>query len=288
MITIRELCAVLGVGPTTIRLYEKYLPKDPWVRGENNYRGFYFENMLCLLSARMLGAYGITMKDSVEAIVSGDPHVVEQELARRAVPLSVERRRFADLIESLESDRALFGRIPKLLDSYELIDIPSFFYLESAWTRASKEQKRLVDNWSREAPFVRFVPHYHIEGSGRNPEPAPELPRSGFSVPVRFADYVDLASSHVSFIPSFRAVASVVKVDGIYMEPPGDAPGKLPFNEPLCAQMIERMRSCLSREGAELSGNIYTRLLYASFPSQKNGSDAVQYYYVFTPFDSSK
>lgn len=127
VITTKELCAVLGVAPSTIRLYEKYLPKDPWARGQNNYRGFHFENMLCLLTARLLGSYGISMKESVEVILAGDLTSMDCELGQRVSPLAEERRRASDLIESLDRDRALLAKVPYLLEAYEVIDIPSFF-----------------------------------------------------------------------------------------------------------------------------------------------------------------
>lgn len=117
MITTKELCAVLGVAPSTIRLYEKYLPKDPWARGQNNYRGFHFENMLCLLTARLLGSYGISMKESVEVILAGDLTSMDCELGQRVSPLAEERRRASDLIESLDRDRALLAKVPYLLEA---------------------------------------------------------------------------------------------------------------------------------------------------------------------------
>ena len=265
VITTKELCAVLGVAPSTIRLYEKYLPKDPWARGQNNYRGFHFENMLCLLTARLLGSYGISMKESVEVILAGDLTSMDCELGQRVSPLAEERRR------------------AYLLEAYEVIDIPSFFYLESAWTKASSEQQRLVRTWSREIPFVHYTPHYHVEGLGDGAEPSPDLPRSGFSVPTRFADYVDLASLHVRFVPSFKAVALVIRVDGIFSESSERDKGTMPFNEPLYVRVLDMVSSALSREGSELTGNIYTQLLYANLPLRADGSDAVQYYYVFSP-----
>ena len=283
VITTKELCAVLGVAPSTIRLYEKYLPKDPWARGQNNYRGFHFENMLCLLTARLLGSYGISMKESVEVILAGDLTSMDCELGQRVSPLAEERRRASDLIESLDRDRALLAKVPYLLEAYEVIDIPSFFYLESAWTKASSEQQRLVRTWSREIPFVHYTPHYHVEGLGDGAEPSPDLPRSGFSVPTRFTDYVDLASPHVRFVPSFKAVALVIRVDGIFSESSERDKGTMPFNEPLCVRALDMVSSALSREGSELTGNIYTQLLFANLPLRADGSDAVQYYYVFSP-----
>lgn len=287
MITIKELCAVLGVAPSTIRLYEKYLPKDPWVRGQNNYRGFYFENMLCLLTARLLGAYGIPMKDAVDTVLAGDLGAMRGGLADRENPLAFERRWQADLLDSLNRDMAILDKAPNLMESYEVLESSPFFYLESSWTKASSEQRRLVSNWSRRIPFVHFTPHYHTEGLGDRATPSPDLPRSGFSVPVRFADYVDLSSPYVSFVPSSLAVAMVVKTEGVFAESQEQDLGTMPFNEPLCARVLDLVRSALRREGAKLTGNIYTQLLYASLPTRDDGRDAVQYYYVFSPLISS-
>ena len=239
--------------------------------------------MLCLLTARLLGSYGISMKESVEVILAGDLTSMDCELGQRVSPLAEERRRASDLIESLDRDRALLAKVPYLLEAYEAIDIPSFFYLESAWTKASSEQQRLVRTWSREIPFVHYTPHYHVEGLGDGAEPSPDLPRSGFSVPTRFADYVDLASLHVRFVPSFKAVALVIRVDGIFSESSERDKGTMPFNEPLYVRVLDMVSSALSREGSELTGNIYTQLLYANLPLRADGSDAVQYYYVFSP-----
>ena len=136
---------------------------------------------------------------------------------------------------------------------------------------------------SREIPFVRYTPHYHVEGLRDGAEPSPDLPRSGFSVPTRFADYVDLASPHVRFVPSFKAVALVIRVDGIFSESSERDKGTMPFNEPLYVRVLDMVSSALSREGSELTGNIYTQLLYANLPLRADGSDAVQYYYVFSP-----
>ena len=133
------------------------------------------------------------------------------------------------------------------------------------------------------SPLSTDTPHYHVEGLGDGAEPSPDLPRSGFSVPTRFADYVDLASLHVRFVPSFKAVALVIRVDGIFSESSERDKGTMPFNEPLYVRVLDMVSSALSREGSELTGNIYTQLLYANLPLRADGSDAVQYYYVFSP-----
>lgn len=292
MISIKDICTVLNVTPTTIRLYEKYLPEVPWYVGENGYRGFYFENLTHLFNCRSVAKYGASLRESFDGSIGGCWEAEDDILAKQREVLARQARMTNDLIESLDETRLLMGKIPVLQGSFEEVSLPAFLHLDfgSHLTDLSQDTRDIVSNWAQAIPFVHFTPYYQIERIGDEADSEAMPARSGFSIALSYAHMVDTSHPFVLFRPASRALATIFSVNGV-AHPPGSSSfaGGLPFDEPRYKMTRALFEEGLRERGLKLTGNIYTRLIYSAYPgkyrSDGKESNAIDYFYAWTPLN---
>lgn len=131
MITIKDVCTILGIAPSTIRLYEKCLPAVPWSVEDNGYRGFYFENILHLADCRTMVKYGMSLQEAFGVSLAKSLEAKEGALDRQRDRLVEEVRHLNDLLLVIDEQRALMAKISTLIEGYEVVDMPAFFHFPS-------------------------------------------------------------------------------------------------------------------------------------------------------------
>lgn len=288
MISIKDVCTMLGIAPSTIRLYEKYLPSVPWSIEENGYRAFYFENILHLMDCRALAKYGVSVQDAFDVSVAQSVGAKVEALDCQRECLAEEVRRLSDLLLALDEHRALVAKIPALLDGSEVVEVPSFFHFPFAGNRIFPDLHDLVANWAAAIPFVAFTPHYSIADYLAGRCPLERTGYAGFTVPLRFSHLVETRSPHVQLVPAQRCLATVVATQGI-ARPTGSESfaGGWPRDEDIFARISRRLKELLAQEGYRLRGDIYTRLIHAEYPDvlpgEESGKPGSCYFYVWTP-----
>ena len=300
MISIKDVCSTLGVTATTIRLYEKYLRSIPWHIEDNGYRGFYFENLLFLLDKRALTQYGIPIKEAFDV---NDSESEKTLLATQKKILETNYARIGNLIESISEDCALLDRIPHLMGSYEIVEIPAFLYLDLEKNGEWTEKRELQLTWSNAIPFAHYTPHYHtsmLHGEKINPMEVSldntlekhlsdmHIARLGWSISPRFSHLVETNSPFVRLVPKCKCLATVVTMDGISHPPSSETfKGMLPFDFATFKKIFGTMRNCLQAENATLTGDIFTRLIDSHYEEKRGHpeDECRQFFYAWTPLD---
>ena len=288
MITIKDVCTILGIAPSTIRLYEKCLPAVPWSVEDNGYRGFYFENILHLADCRTMVKYGMSLQESFDVSLAKSLEAKEGALDRQRDRLVEEVRHLNDLLLVIDEQRALMAKISTLIEGYEVVDMPAFFHFPFAGNRIYPGLHELVSNWAAAIPFVEFTPHYGIAEYLAGRCSLDRTGHAGFAVSLRFSHLVDTSAPSVQLVPAQRCVGAVVVTEGI-ARPDGveSFAGGLPRDEGMFARTTRRLKEALAREGYGLRGNIYTRLVHAEYPAVLPGEEpereGVCYFYVWTP-----
>lgn len=289
MISIKDACLLLGISPTTIRLYEKNLPLTPWVIGENGYRGFYFEHILNLFSGRTMIKYGLPVKEAFDISVAKDFALKETALDKQRIELVSQREYLDLLIESLDAEKELLSKIPYLLHDYEIIDMPAFCYLSFKNAFFSEETERLLTNWLKVVPLVKFTPHYRINALTNGHCRLEEVACGSFSIASRYAHLVDTNSSEVKAVPQKKCLATVITMKGISKPPMSDKlEGALPFDKEQFEKTRKIMGDYLAKENLSLTEDVYTQLLYSEFSGKfhaENPDVATHYFYAWTPIE---
>lgn len=286
MITIKDVCAILGIAPSTIRLYEKYLPSASWAVGENGYRGFYFENILHLMDCRVMVKYGVPLQDALQVSMSKSVEAKKDVLDQQREHLSEELRRLSDLMLVLDEQRELVGKIPDLLVAFEMVDMDAFLHFPCVSRNILPGLRDLVSQWAAAIPFAAFTPYYNVSDYAAGRCSVRELARAGFTIPLRFAHRVPTDSESVTFVPAQRCLATVVSMTGVAQsEEAAEFTGGLPFDGDMFERTSAKLAAMLSSIGFELRGNIYTRLIHAEYPDADEACGSVPsfYFYVWTP-----
>ena len=285
MITIKDACLLLGVTPTTIRLYEESMPFSPWPKGENGYRGFYFEHILHLIATREAIRYGIPVKHAFSATLEG-PEAARSALLDRREALVGERDYAVGLVEQLDEETALLGKASALLDGYEIVDIPAFFHLSFDTIPKRKEDQRLIREWANLSPLVSFTPFYEMTAAKDDKSSDPPA-RFGYSIPTRYAHLLETNNPMVKAVPRTRCLATMITMDGI-SKPQGSSSFQgLPYDPLTFNKVIEAVTAKLAQAGSKLTGDIYTKLVYSDLPQDSRdrepGAPSRCYFYTWTP-----
>lgn len=288
MVTIKEVCAILGIAPSTIRLYEKCLPAIPWAIEDNGYRGFLTENIMYLMDCRVMMKDGMPMQEAFDVSMAKSIAAKEEALERQRHRLTEEVRRLSDLMVAVDEQQALVAKISSLAGGYEVVEMPAFFHFVFFNDRILPGLHGLVSRWAAAIPFVSFATHYDIVDYLAGTCPLEETGHAGFMVPLRFSHMVDTSSSCVRLVPAQRCLATVVMVEGVPRIPGAEKlSGGLPRNEEVFSLVVHKLGTCLADEGYSLRGDIYMRLIHAEFPDElpveANGGKGACYFYVWTP-----
>ena len=282
------MCTILGVAPSTIRLYEKYLPAIPWDIEDNGYRGFYTENIMHLMDCRAMVKEGMSVQEAFDVSLARSVPAKEEALDRQHDRLTEQMRRLTDLLTAVDEQRALVAKISVLLDGYEVVDMPAFFHFPFFSYRLIPGLHDLVSQWAGAIPFVSYATHYALADYLAGKCPIEKTGGGGFIVPLRFSHLVATGSPHVQLVPAQRCVAAVIAVQGVPRLAGSEKfSDGLPRNEEVFRRTVQRMGDCLAQEGCALRGNIYMRVIHAEYPAILPGEDRAEagccYSYVWTP-----
>lgn len=274
VITMSDACALLGIAPQTMRLYESYNEDTlRYETEENGYRSFSVDSLAQLFTFRDLTKLGISLRKSMGMVsdMSLDTYFGALESCGR--DLEQERCRLGMLQDVLAENERLGRRIP---------ECGAFFWEPSPdfWLLRCERDNRIVRDragrevmqaWSAQIPFVRYAPFVEAPFDERS------IAALGLGVPDRFSCLVPLDSERVVHVSSRECLVGVVRLENASRAHEIYGPDNNSYYG-----LIERGLSVLKERGVDFAGTVCTWLI-ASNIMEEDGSRSDYYLEWFYP-----
>lgn len=206
---MKDICQFLGVSPTTIRMYERFLTERRYEIMGSGHRKFTGSSLTQLYDLRFMSRMGLSIKEAaevcqvdsmetrVEAYVQG-----EQELALRIQCLQAALQEIVEVkkhISTLELGKA----------SFSLNAIPGFFYLEcerNGKLLSSPDEVELMKKWTAQIPAVYYVNRDIMEDpSGRE-----WSYRMGLAISEKYSFLVPVDHKAVVHVPAKTCISGII------------------------------------------------------------------------------
>lgn len=275
-IRTRDVCALLGITPPTIRLYEQYNQARRYGFADNGYRDFTYQSVAQLASFRDLSVMGMGLDDAARVSCDATCASLGEALADCREGIDAKIARLERLREVVDEQRKLVGLIETGLDDYRVDTMPAMYLLaceEDGAMPASRSHVDLIRAWGEQAPFVRFMAYFDEVPSHYS------VARIGLAVDEAHADLVELDSPHVMKVGGRPCACGLCRVSNVLgRESSGPADG---FDSYYCS--VAELLAWMGERGLRPAGGAYGRLV-ASHVADADGPDN-DYYYGWVPVE---
>lgn len=280
LFTMKDVTALLGVTPQTIRRYEKINKSGRYDANESGYRQFPFYGITELFSLRELTKSGISIKTASDAITSGDKESYI-DLFRQCISSLDEQREWISLVHEIVAQRLeAISSLPTNPSNLvaQRTTSPAFWLLDCEdedGKVAHDEQDRVtIQQWTDLIPLVSYSPVIKLSELGVACKPHYHL-----GISEKYAHLAETQNNRAHYVPARDCV-------GCFMYAPIDgfsADGATYYSclQPVLAYIYD--------QGLELVGDIISQLIVSNV-TLNYSTDAEEsiyghgdYYYMWVP-----
>ena len=276
--TTSEICDLLGITPSALRLYEKHNQAGRYqVNQENGYRSFPFESIAQLFDFRRMLSFGLSLKETsreTETVTAGALQSLLNSCHDRARDQAERLTLLAELSKSLAVQVA---NIPQALNRFHHATSPAGWLLDLSKPQSAADKKAFAKEartWADAMPFVSFSPIIRREDASGEGVPSPCL----------FVDdkYAHLIEQHPSsFVKRQAAKKCVTTVAEIWYT--DQVSRESLSNADKYTYVTERSFQYLEEHNLELAGDIFTRLIATGLVNPEDPSFLHDYYELWLP-----
>ncbi len=276
-IGVKEICSLLGITPSAIRLYERYLDDRRYKVSDSGYRQFDSASFVQLCDLRYLTKCNLTLHDAAEACQETDLSKKMDFLQRGEQELLAKRDYYNAAMQQVNEAKNLLLKIRTLKDSFEYIERPGFWFFEC------EENHTIVDGPAERALMKRWIDLMPVVYMAYRVGMKTPLKREwdyhiGFAIPERYAHLVDVGNEHMRYIPPQSCLATTTPdEESESIRSPGFQFAK---------KVLSKGLRFLEQENHTLSGEIFCRLVATNVDLEEtSGPEAklCDYYYTTYP-----
>lgn len=264
---MNEICDLIGISPQGIRLYEKHKAITSFKSEDNGYRYYYFENLASAIGLRSYKNLGISIKESVNLCSGIDIHEIKEALHEREEAILKEIRMQEAILNCNRSIEAAVSRILIEYNNFKYCERPALYFLkceEDGEILKSKEDRKLIREWSYKIPLVKFLPIIEKSELGKD-----VVAKVGFGVRDIYSEFIDgINHERVKFYPRKKCIGGFVRV----------VEGTKDY-----FSVIEPGLNYLKENNLELDGDIFTVLIAPSILIDESNKLVADYYYAWYP-----
>lgn len=276
-IGVKDICSLLGISPSAIRLYERYLNDRRYEVSDSGYRQFDSASFVQLYDMRFLSKCEITVQEAAKACQSNDYESKMSAYLRGEHALRAKRDYYNAALHQLNEAKSLLLKVRTLKDSFEYIDRPGFWYLEceeNGSILSDPQSIKLIKEWIDAIPVAYFVHRVSMEMSAEK-EWSYYI---GLAIPERHAHLLNVEDPRVRYIPPQTCLATTAPDEG------SESTRSQGFE--FSKKVLGKGLRFLEQENHTLSGEIFSRLIVTNLrPEDASSSDAdfCDYYYITYP-----
>ncbi len=248
---MREICQFLGISPTTIRNYERYLTHPRYEVLESGHRKFTGSSFTQLYDLRFMSRMGLNIQEAAQVCQSNSVEMRTQAYVQG-------ERELMERVQYLQAVLHEVGEVKRCLNlldghsSYSLVKVPAFFYLEcerDGRILDNPDEVELMAQWTARIPAVYYVNRDVLE----NPDGSAWSYRMGLAVAEEYASLVPVNHRAVIHVPARTCVAGIVVDENSESLSSDD----YRFSAKCLADGLDYVR----RNGLELSGQVFHRMI---------------------------
>lgn len=248
---MKEICQFLGVSPTTIRHYERFLTEPRYEVADSGHRKFTGSSFTQLYDLRFMSKMGLSVQEATQACQAADAQA-------RAEAYVQGERQLMEQLQYLQASLHEINEVKRCLNmlnsplGYSLVNAPGFYYLEcerDGKILDSPEEIKFIERWTAKIPAVYYINRDIME----DPTGSQWSFRMGLAVAEEYASLVPVNHRGVLHVPARTCVAGIIVDEN---------------SESLSSDDYRFSGKCLSRaldfiknKGLELSGQVFHRLL---------------------------
>lgn len=276
-----EMCALLGITPPALRLYEKYNKSIRYlVSDSNGYRTFPFESLAQLLGFKCMLNIGMALKDVAPLTEHVTLESLASTFARQKGELQLQIARLTAMMEQAETMRSRIEGIESLVGTFWESESPSSWYLDlnnGYIPSSNKGLREELRRWSDYIPLVTLSPFMKRSDDMRTVVPTITLEiedrYAGFLAPQERGHAFHLGPRRCISTVSFVRYSRQIDRESL-------------SNEDKYYYVIEGGMEYLSSHGLALTGDVITRLIATNVRTDVDEGASYDYYQIWFPIDS--
>lgn len=206
---MKDVCQLLGVSSSTIRIYERFLTRRQYEVLDSGHRKLTGASFAQLYDLRSMSRMGLSIKEAVETCQANNTETRIQMCVKGEQRLMMQLQYLKAVLHEIREVKSCFNMLGPINANFALKTVPGFFYLECE--RDGKllddpDEANLVKAWAAKIPAVYYINRDVME----DPNGSEWSYRVGLAISDENASLVPIDHKAVIYVPARTCVTGVI------------------------------------------------------------------------------